>query len=346
MCTDVNEFKFKLQNEDFGIVPVENVFIRHYMPDAPEGYVKVYLYGLHCLNSGTQIDNQTLACQLGMIESDVVRAWEYWEEQKILSLNYSGNDVIITFFNISAMLNGYHERQKASKAQPDTTSAENPLQKRIQDMYTTIQRLYKSRTISSKETQLFKKMIEEYHFDPETVTYLVGYCMERIESKEHPFTSKQIISYLSTVAEAWHNAGIQDYDSAEQYVANTKQQMKIVYDVFHYLGIKREPMEWEKETIAAWSDSFGYDMTIITEAMRRSNKPNIRYINGVLKNWHDKGFTSLEQIQSEFKSPKTGSNLHMPGEVVISDERKQAYYELDELDEAALWRYIREENHE
>ena len=28
------------------ITPVENIFICEYMPNAPDGYVKIYLYGL------------------------------------------------------------------------------------------------------------------------------------------------------------------------------------------------------------------------------------------------------------------------------------------------------------
>ena len=37
---------FSKQAAMLGVTPVDNIFLCEYMPKAPEGYVKAYLYGL------------------------------------------------------------------------------------------------------------------------------------------------------------------------------------------------------------------------------------------------------------------------------------------------------------
>lgn len=337
----MNEFKFALQNEDFGVVPVENVFIRHFMPDAQGAYVKVYLYGLHCCQTGKSgsIDNQALSEILGMTENDVIRAWEYWEKQNIIDLEYKGTDVIITYYNISAMLSGYHKRsEKVPETQPREKSDSE-----IAEMYQKIQDMYKSRIISQKEVRMFKDWMEEYHFTPQTVVFLVSYSLSQIAAKNREFTSGQIIKYMAAVAEAWYKEGIRDYDSAEKYVDTGKRHQKLVYDVFRLLGLKRNPIQWEGKMIVSWEEELNYSMAIIEEAIRRTNKPDIRYINGILRKWHQSGYTTLEQVQNEKRSPAGSPAARTRNEVPVSDARRETYKQSDQLDEEWLWQ---EETHE
>ena len=85
--------------------------------------------------------------------------------------------------------------------------------------------------------------------------------------------------------------------------------------------------------VIRWADEYRFDMDIITAAMQRSSKQDIRYIDAILKRWFQKGYTSLEEINAE---PKKGYH-QSKGDVVISDDRKKVYEELDQLDEAWLW---------
>lgn len=207
------------------------------------------------------------------------------------------------------------------------------MEARVAHMYSKIQQMYGSRTITQKETQMFKNWITEYHFTPEAVILLVEYSMNLIGKKEKPFTAKQIINYLKSVAEGWYKAGIREATEADAYIRKSAGEQKLVYDVFKYLGLRRAPIAWEKEMIIRWADEYRFDMDIITAAMQRSSKQDIRYIDAILKRWFQKGYTSLEEINAE---PKKGYH-QSKGDVVISDDRKKVYEELDQLDEAWLW---------
>ena len=63
---------------------VENIFINEYLPQAPGDYVKVYLYALLNAKQQTEITHHGLAVQLGLKDSDVDLAWQYWERMGVV----------------------------------------------------------------------------------------------------------------------------------------------------------------------------------------------------------------------------------------------------------------------
>ncbi|MDD3411267.1 MAG: hypothetical protein PHY12_10710, partial [Eubacteriales bacterium] len=69
-------------------VSVPNAFLCEYMPAAPEGYVKIYLYGLMYARfpgADEGLSVASLAKELGMEESDVTRAYQYWERCRLVA---------------------------------------------------------------------------------------------------------------------------------------------------------------------------------------------------------------------------------------------------------------------
>ncbi|MEG0377812.1 MAG: DnaD domain protein, partial [Eubacterium sp.] len=115
------------------------------------------------------------------------------------------------------------------------------------------------------------------------------------------------------------------------YIRKTRDQQKLYYAVFGYLGLKRNPIAWEKEMMDRWITDFGYDMEIITLALSRSEKPAIRYINAILKRWHDNGYTTTAQIEAEPKNPPRDQHSMPPAD----SDRDQAYEDLQ--NEQAQW---------
>ena len=81
-----------------GVTLLSNIFIDHYMKDANDVQIKVYLYLLRTVSSGRAADLNTLADFLNCPERDIIRALRYWANKGVLSLSYdrarmvSGND--------------------------------------------------------------------------------------------------------------------------------------------------------------------------------------------------------------------------------------------------------------
>lgn len=80
---------------------VSNVFIDKYMPSANGEFVKVYLHLLRLINSGNQdssgeLCTEKIADKFNMLESDVVRALNYWSDLGILSFSMVENTNVIS----------------------------------------------------------------------------------------------------------------------------------------------------------------------------------------------------------------------------------------------------------
>ena len=62
-------------------INVSSAFIEDYMPDADGSFVKVYLTGLSQCEKGEALTAAQLAEKLSMLESDVIKAWDYWQKR-------------------------------------------------------------------------------------------------------------------------------------------------------------------------------------------------------------------------------------------------------------------------
>lgn len=332
----MNRFELVSSHDDLGVTPIENIFINHYMPMARGDYVKVYLYGLkRCFNQGlTPISNEDIAKDLNLLETDVKKAWDYWASEKIICIEYTGTrDALVRFYNITGTILYKNEGvpETTVPRQPDSS---NTMEDRIRRMYEIIQDMYESRNISKKETQLFKRWMDEYNFTPEAIILIVEYSINMINKKDRTFTPAQVVGYLETVAKSFYDAEVRDHIEAEAYIKDSAHKRTAYYQIFKYLGIQRNPMVSELQMMDIWFNEYGFSMEIIIQALSRTNKPNMKYIDGILKNWHDQGFKTLEDIKND--KPKPKKDLVETVEP-MSDSRKQAYLDMEVEFAEDLW---------
>ena len=67
---------------------VSNIFIDEYMPGANGEFIKIYLHLLRLVNTGCEdLSISKIADKFNMLETDVIRALNYWSDQHLLSLS-------------------------------------------------------------------------------------------------------------------------------------------------------------------------------------------------------------------------------------------------------------------
>jgi len=327
----MNTYQFKVENDDIGITPVENLFINHYMPQARGDYVKVYLFGLKASFSqgNMPMDNAALADLFGMTEGDVIRAWEYWQKEAVLKVTYKGpDDIFITYYNITASLIS-HKKEVTVEKKEALPAADQ----KIAVMVEKIQAMYGSRTISRDDLQMFNEWITLYHFTPETIILLAEHSLNIINAKNKEFTARQITKYMSAVADSWHKAGIRDYNEANAYLNRSGKIRKVYYDIFKYLGLNRQPIVWEKQMMEKWISEYHYSFEMIQEALKRSTKTDLRYIDGIIKKWNEKGYKTLEEIQAEPHQTGKKNQQQAKGDTAdepFAEERNAAYDDFEQ----------------
>jgi DNA replication protein DnaD len=72
--------------------------------------------------------------------------------------------------------------------------------------------------------------------------------------------------------------------------------------------------------------------------MDRTDKPNIRYIDAILKRWHDSGYTTLSQVEADKQSRPARKAETTPAQDADTKERKALMAEMDQKDIDFIWR--------
>jgi hypothetical protein len=146
------EYAFRYRDSRYGVTPIPNIFIDEYMPSADGNFVKVYIAGLMEALNNNKLSGDYLSKKLGLLESDILKAWEYWESKGLAKLIKSGNDAVIEF---TALINPYSTESTVQNsvysAETIISSMENP---NIKDMFESIEKLL-GRPISPKEISMY-----------------------------------------------------------------------------------------------------------------------------------------------------------------------------------------------
>lgn len=313
-----------------GVTIISNIFLDYYMPRANGEFVKIYLYLLRCLGSGSQeLTLDAVADRFRCTETDILRALRYWEEERLLAI--SGNVSTLTSVDFlepvlpkGAALSvsgdtGSGESAAASSALREAgctaSSEEKSARKesaREPDAYSgtlspdrirklkeneeVIQLLfiaeqYLGKTLSPSETSRILYFYQELNFSADLLEYLIEYCVSK---------GSKSIRYMEKVALAWHEAGIHSVSMARK---ETSAYHKNYFTILKAFGISnRNPVPSEIEVMNHWIQDYGFSMDIITEACSRTvsqtGKVNFRYADGILSRWKEKGVRHLTDIQA------------------------------------------------
>ncbi len=125
---------------------VPNRFIDEYMPHANGSFVKVYLYLLRQISSGTTtLTIDSMADMLSNTEADILRALHYWEKQGLLSISvkdgqpgdicllpFPENDNFVRhFIRPASSKDSISDRPPESKAEQETAVTKETYPERI-----------------------------------------------------------------------------------------------------------------------------------------------------------------------------------------------------------------------
>ena len=85
--------------------------------------------------------------------------------------------------------------------------------------------------------------------------------------------------------------------------------------------------------IDKWFDDYGNGIELVQAAMDRTHTPNLKYIDGILKRWHEQQITTLEAVEAEEAAHynKRRQPVPMAPEEAADTKRREAL--MDEITE-------------
>jgi DnaD/phage-associated family protein len=132
------------------------------------------------------------------------------------------------------------------------------------------------------------------------IEVLLDYCVSN---------NKKNSRYLEKVAVDWADNGITDVEQAEAYIKTFNVDYRAVMKALGHS--RRDPNPKEIAYIKKWLKEYGMPLDLIVEACGKTviqtGGTSFAYVDKILKIWHDKGFTSLEQVEAdeqEFEADK------------------------------------------
>ncbi len=333
------------QNSVISSTELSNIFIDEYLAEANDAEIKVYLYLLRMMCAGLSTSVSDLADKFNYTEKDVVRALKYWETQGLMALEYDDLGQLLSIhmqditpkknsqkariYSVPTMHEQIHEqppvRQKEVQRKPKEHH-DNPQMIFVAEQYF-------GRTLNPTEIKTIFYVQDTLDFSDDLLDYLLQHCAS---------AGKTDFDYVRKTAMNWHQKGITTPEEARLEGTSYRN----AYTIMKELGMQNAPTGTELQFFDRWQGEYGFSLTIITEACRRTvlqtQTKRLQYCDGILRNWYEKGAQTLEdikQLDADFgkSMPKSSASHGEPAKFATKFNRfKQNDYNLDAMENQLL----------
>ncbi len=271
-------------------VALPNAFICEYMPAAPEGYVKVYLYGLmyaHFPAAGESLTAPALARELAMEESEVLAAFAYWERCRLVTRTQDKPPRFL-YLNV----------QQATMGRQAMPADEGYMQF-AQALYAIFG---EKRKLHGGETQLCYEWVEQLGIPREVVLLLV----------QHLATTRGIhfsFKDAQKLALELKERHIENLEDAEQFFARSQAAWDSTQRVLRRMSKFRVPTVDEIDLYLKWTKEWGFAPKAVEAACAEmtGGDPSFKYLDSILRGVHERAGrkqTSAEQLGGQLQKEK------------------------------------------
>ncbi|MCE5236247.1 MAG: DnaD domain protein [Eubacteriales bacterium] len=277
------QFLFHRESALFLSTPVENLFLLEYMPQAPEGYVKAYLYGL-ALCYCRALPGEDIAAALQMSGQELAEAFLYWQAKGFLSV-ISSEPLIVEYKNIK-------------HAHVEGASDSAAVTRRYQNLLADMQAVLGARMLTGPELSKVYDWLEVFGFAEDAVLLLVRHCVKQRGERVS-------VKYMDAVARAWADEGVLTAEAAEEYLSQYDELNGGAQRLLKRWRVGRRPTEDELALYRLWTNDWGFDEAAIFAAcaeMTGTSKPSFKYLNAILDSWRTGGTLTAQDADARMRA--------------------------------------------
>ena len=269
--------KFRYENN---IVNISKDFIQNHMKNLNGEFVKVYLYAMYASQHGMDLSYESIAEKLGLLESEVKRAFEIFFEIGILSKD--------------------EEYTKPKEA------AQKPVIKNEElSQFCILAEATYNKPMNEKEMETLYWIYTNLTLQPEVILMAIEYCVAE---------DKIDMNAVEKVAVKWDKMGITTIPAAQKFLDEIYFKKEFVREYIRDNSIKNINDEQEDFLI-----SWHYDMNVSRELIEfaqkccenQISKVSFKYMNKIIQNWCKKGITTVEAAKKdneEFRNKYKGKD--------------------------------------
>ncbi|NLP47100.1 MAG: DnaD domain protein [Epulopiscium sp.] len=335
-------------------IPLSLIFIKEYMPKANGTFVKVYLYGLsYCYQKNDDLSLQTIGNTLDILESDVMKAFEYWQKLGLVQIqeNTKGKFQIEYKIPIAPI----PEQSKinetlVSKTKPISIQSKpqyGPKELSIYRKTPEIDQLFKiaerylGRMLTQQDLSTLYSFYDWLRLPIEVIEILLEHCI----SNGH-----RNMRYIEKVAINWAEDGVFTIDQAKAraYIFNTEYRK-----IMKAFGLsQRDPAPVEVNYMKKWLTEYDLPLPIILEACKRTientGKPTFAYADSIITHWHQNKVKQWEDIKKldetyfQKKNTSKPSRSQRPSRFVNFEQKSWDFEKLERLEQEYIDKQLSE----
>ena len=281
--------KDKLELSD---TSVSDLFILNNMIPLEGIDVKLYLYILFLQKNNVEMDEVTLAKRLCVTEQEIRYSLERLETEELLLKTSDGYSVV-------DLKDVEINKSYVPKVETKKTRAQSEKERRRLAAANAISECFFKGMMNLGWYTDIGALFEKYAFSEDVMIALFNYCQERKSINRN---------YVFAVAETWYNGGVKTFEQLENFLEQFDKIQKIKKKITKALRLNRNLTKYEEQYIDKWINDYKYDFNMIEQALKLTvtkSNPSLNYVNGILKNWYEKGFKTVDDLQKENKEEET-----------------------------------------
>ena len=275
---------------DNKFIPISTAFVKDKLPQANPTFVKVYIYLLMLANENKCVDFAAISETLGLLESDLMYAIRYWEEQGVIFKNGDS-------FSFSKSDFAAHEAPKEDlqvRKSVENLAAIIEGNKSLSDMFMLSQEIL-GKTITEKEMETIYWFYSDLNMTPEIILLLLEYCVSK---------GKNRMSYIEKVAISWNEMGLNTSESVALYIKNEEQKTGFLYSIRKLMGIAdRSLSQIEEKYLTKWHEDLKMSEEMIALAYEyciiQTAKLSFPYMDKIITRWSKEGISTITEAEED-----------------------------------------------
>ncbi len=292
---------FSIGRNQVFCIPCE--FVDYCMKDANPTFIAVYIYGYRqCFSANPKCTVSEVASSLSILESDVIKAWKYWEDRGIVTLTYNNEsnptdfsvhfaDLSSIVFNDESLINKKDERPNYKMSDIVLRKSED---KALSQMYEHAH-IILDRTLSQNDTMTLYGFYDWLGLPVEVILMIIEHCVS---------LGKKSMRYIEAVALSWYDMGLCTKEKASAHLSAIEKSGKAKRRFKKLLNISsRDFSDTEYNFLIEWSENMGFSDDMIKlsyeKTVIRTGKPSFQYMHAILKSWFEKGFKTPSDVEGE-----------------------------------------------
>lgn len=268
-------------------VLIPDLFISNYMAGLDEHSLKIYLYMKFAAKNNMDIKDEEIAKKIGISKVEYEKAIKVLETEDLIVKLEDG-------YRLVDIKEQELNKTYIPKLKPKVDGRKTAIEKKRIAAASAINETFFQGIMTLGWYVDISTLFEKYVFDEDVMIALFQYCQERNALRKN---------YVFKVAETWYKGNVKTFEQLENYLEEQDKMNKIKSKIKRVLRLTRNLTEYEEEYINKWINEYKYEFEVIELALKKTvqkmTNPTINYTNGIISNWHDKGFKTVQDIVEE-----------------------------------------------